>query len=96
MLVDTTTYDDWPRVEARIRDAVASFQSGGKRAVAFGEAFGEFGPGNGAYYLATAFNEIYRTYFPEHLPARSAFGAGSLAMGARVEVECIAIPGATS
>src|SRR5262249_27444442 len=42
-----------------LRDAVASFRESGKRAVAFGEAFGEFGPGNGAYYLATAFGEIY-------------------------------------
>lgn len=42
-----------------LRDAVADFRSSGKRAVAFAEAFGEFGPGNGAYYLATAFGEIY-------------------------------------
>ena len=28
-------------------------------AVAFAETFGEFGPGNGAYYLATAFDEIW-------------------------------------
>ena len=38
-----------------------------------------------------AFNEIYRTYFPNgRFPARSAFGANGLALGARVEVECIA------
>ncbi len=42
-----------------LRDAVAAFRGAGKRAIAFGEAFGEFGPGNGAYYLATAFGEIY-------------------------------------
>jgi protease-4 len=42
-----------------LRDAVTAFRAGGKRAVAFGEAFGESGPGNGAYYLATAFGEIY-------------------------------------
>ena len=42
-----------------LRDAVISFRAGGKKAVAFGEAFGEAGPGNGAYYLATAFDEIY-------------------------------------
>lgn len=36
-------------------------------------------------------NEVYVTYFPpERLPARSAFGAGALALGARVEIECIA------
>jgi len=38
-----------------------------------------------------AFNEIYRTYFPRHYPARSAFGATGLALNARVEVECIAV-----
>lgn len=42
-----------------IRDAVASFRKSGKRTVAVAETFGEFGPGNGAYYLATAFAEIY-------------------------------------
>jgi protease-4 len=42
-----------------LRDAVTAFRAGGKRAVAFGEAFGESGPGNGAYYLATGFGEIY-------------------------------------
>lgn len=33
-------------------------------------------------------NAVYVTYFPEHLPARSAFGASGLALGARVEIEC--------
>lgn len=37
-----------------------------------------------------AFNEIYRSYFSEPYPARSALGASGLALGARVEVECIA------
>jgi len=36
------------------------------------------------------FNEVYRTFFTKHFPARSAFGASGLATGARVEVECIA------
>ena len=36
------------------------------------------------------FNEVYKTYFTDHYPARSAFAAGGLALGARVEVECIA------
>lgn len=36
-------------------------------------------------------NEMYVTYFDEHLPARSAFGATGLALGARVEIECIAV-----
>jgi reactive intermediate/imine deaminase len=37
-----------------------------------------------------AFNEVYRRCFPSHFPARSAAGASGLALGARVEVECIA------
>jgi 2-iminobutanoate/2-iminopropanoate deaminase len=37
-----------------------------------------------------AFNEIYRTFFTKNLPARSALAASGLAIGARVEVECIA------
>jgi 2-iminobutanoate/2-iminopropanoate deaminase len=37
-----------------------------------------------------AFNEVYKTFFTGHFPARSAFGANGLALGARVEVECIA------
>jgi reactive intermediate/imine deaminase len=36
------------------------------------------------------FNEIYKSYFDTHYPARSAFGANGLALGARVELECIA------
>ena len=39
------------------------------------------------------FNEIYQQYFTEPFPARSAFGANGLALGARVEVECIAVRG---
>lgn len=36
------------------------------------------------------FNEIYSTFFDGPKPARSALGANGLALGARVEVECIA------
>ena len=36
------------------------------------------------------FNEIYKTYFTDHFPARSAMGVAGLAIGAQVEVECIA------
>jgi len=36
-------------------------------------------------------NKIYVTYFSNHLPARSAFGTTGLALGARVEIECIAL-----
>lgn len=35
-------------------------------------------------------NEVYVTFFTEHLPARSAMGASGLALGARVEIECLA------
>ena len=42
-----------------IRDAVQRFRAHKKFAVAYSETFGEFGPGNGAYYLATAFDQIY-------------------------------------
>jgi len=37
------------------------------------------------------FNAIYRTYFKEgRFPARSAFGANGLALGAALEVDCVA------
>ena len=40
------------------------------------------------------FNKVYVTYFkPGRLPARSAFGANGLALGAAVEVECMAYCG---
>lgn len=41
-------------------------------------------------------NTVYATYFPNHKPARSALGANGLALGARVEIECIAAIGASS
>jgi reactive intermediate/imine deaminase len=37
-----------------------------------------------------AFNEVYRSFFTPPYPARSAFGATGLGLGARAEVECIA------
>jgi enamine deaminase RidA (YjgF/YER057c/UK114 family) len=38
-----------------------------------------------------AMNEVYVTYFPkDRLPARSTFGTTGLALGARVEIECMA------
>lgn len=36
-------------------------------------------------------NDVYKLYFPNHYPARSAFGATGLALNARVEIECIAV-----
>lgn len=41
-----------------------------------------------------AFNQVYVTYFPDKkFPARSAFGADGLALGALLEVECWAYAG---
>jgi reactive intermediate/imine deaminase len=37
-----------------------------------------------------AMNRIYIEHFPANLPARSAFGASALALGGRIEIECIA------
>lgn len=42
-----------------LRDAVKSFRAAGKKAVAYTDTFGEIGSGTGAYYLASAFDEIY-------------------------------------
>lgn len=39
-------------------------------------------------------NEVYSSYFPIDPPARSGVGSSGLALGARVEIECIAsLPG---
>ena len=35
-------------------------------------------------------NSVYATYFPDHFPARSTFATNGLAVGARVEIECLA------
>ena len=41
-----------------------------------------------------AFNRVYVGYFPGgQMPARSAFGANGLALGARLEIECQAYAG---
>ena len=37
------------------------------------------------------FNDVYRKFFSAPWPARSAFGAKGLALGARVEVEAFAV-----
>lgn len=42
----------------------------------------------------SAFNKVYTEYFKQNrLPARSAFGATALALGAAVEMECWAYAG---
>jgi len=40
-----------------------------------------------------ALNEEYARHFPAGFPARSAFAATGLALGARVELECLALAG---
>lgn len=40
-----------------------------------------------------AMNAVYVTFFPNHKPARSAFGATGLALNARTEIECAAMVG---
>ena len=41
-----------------------------------------------------SFNKVYLGYFPDGpLPARSAFGANGLALGAKLEIECQAYAG---
>ena len=40
-----------------------------------------------------SFNKVYRDFFDGRFPARSAFAGSGLALGARVEVECIAVVG---
>jgi reactive intermediate/imine deaminase len=40
-----------------------------------------------------AMNEVYAEFFPGPKPARSALGANGLALGARVEIECMATVG---
>ncbi len=42
-----------------LRDAIARFRGRGKFALAFSETFGEFAAGNSAYYLASAFDQIW-------------------------------------
>jgi 2-iminobutanoate/2-iminopropanoate deaminase len=37
------------------------------------------------------FNEVYKGFFSAPYPARSALGANGLAIGAQVEVDCIAV-----
>jgi len=37
------------------------------------------------------FNEVYKGFFEDPYPARSALGTNGLALGARVEVECMAV-----
>ncbi|WP_062268205.1 Rid family detoxifying hydrolase [Endozoicomonas arenosclerae] len=40
-----------------------------------------------------AFNEVYQSYFSAPYPARTVLGSSGLALGAKVEVECMAAKG---
>ncbi len=40
-----------------------------------------------------AMNAVYATYFPKDPPARSTVAGSGLALGARVEIECVAVAG---
>ncbi len=40
-----------------------------------------------------AMNEVYATFFPKDPPARSTVAGSGLALGARVEIECMAVAG---
>lgn len=40
-----------------------------------------------------AMNEVYATFFPKDPPARSTVAGSGLALGARVEIECMALAG---
>ena len=42
-----------------LRDALQVFRQSGKKMVAYADTLGEWGPSNGAYYLASVFDELY-------------------------------------
>lgn len=42
-----------------VRAAIARFRAGGKFTIAYADTFGELGPGNREYWLASAFEEIW-------------------------------------
>jgi enamine deaminase RidA (YjgF/YER057c/UK114 family) len=43
-----------------------------------------------------AMNDVYVTYFEKHRPARSAVAVSGMAANARVEIECMAVVGASN
>lgn len=48
-----------PATTQELRNAILAFREKGKKAIAYAETFGENEAGNQAYYLASAFDEIY-------------------------------------
>ncbi|MFP2907060.1 signal peptide peptidase SppA [Pyxidicoccus sp. 3LFB2] len=48
-----------PAAAQELRDAVKAFRAKGKKAVAYADTFGELGNSTVAYYVASAFDEVY-------------------------------------
>jgi len=81
-------------IEAQTRQAMDNIGTVLKRAgLSYGDVF------HCTAFLADmkdwpAFNKVYVPYFPAgKMPARSAFGANGLALGAKLEIECQAYAG---
>lgn len=41
----------------------------------------------------SAMNEVYRTYFPKHPPARTTVAVDKIVLDAKIEIECTAVRG---
>lgn len=67
-----------------LRDALEMAGSGLDRVVKCTVYFADIGD-------FSRFNEIYRTYFGHHQPARSGVEVKGLALGARIEIDCVAL-----
>lgn len=72
----------------KLRDAFTAFRASGKPAVVHAETFGEFAPGNGSYYLATAFAHTFlqpsgdigitgSAHVPQYVTCRAATSGGA-------------------
>jgi len=59
LVVRVGTSPGSPATTQELRDAVKAFRAKGKKAIAFTDSFGEEGNATGAYYFASAFDEIY-------------------------------------
>jgi protease-4 len=59
LIADVTPADLGMAQIDEVRDAVLAFRASGKPAIAYTDTFGEVVPANGAYYLASAFDEVY-------------------------------------
>ncbi|WP_426748678.1 signal peptide peptidase SppA [Myxococcus faecalis] len=59
LVVRVGTSPGSPATTQEVRDAVKAFRAKGKKAIAYTDSFGEEGNATGAYYFASAFDEIY-------------------------------------